>query len=90
MDWNALPVKPHADVCLYALAMDLRSASDGSADPAVFGPAHYCGMRDYLRRRLDAWGESRSLSEEVFRCFLLACIQEAEQGAPWLFQEAPA
>jgi hypothetical protein len=80
------PVKDPA-FCLYSLAMDLRSAADGSADPCCSSPAYYCALRDYLIARLKYWGVSGCSSEYHFRNFVECVIHEAQRNAPYLFEE---
>lgn len=79
------PAFPDPDVDLYALAMALRSEADGSAEGSLWGDEPK-EIRAYLERRLEAWGADRSESEALFRQFLVACIAESEQKAPWLFK----
>lgn len=83
------PLAPHADICLYGLAMEVRGAADGSCDPAQ-PQGYYAEAVKYIRARChtDVWGKSRSLSEARFRNFLLHACREAEAQSPWLFVEA--
>ena len=73
---------------LFDMAMGLRGEADGSAGMTL-SQGEPAQIRAALRKRLAQWGESRSESEELFRRFLLACIKEAEEMAPYLFAEAP-
>ena len=63
------------DRCLYALAMRLRSACDGTGGGTPIEELQE--IRDYLRARLDKWGHSRAPSEEAFRHFLACCLVES-------------
>lgn len=85
-DLKTAPATPDPAVDLYALAMSLRGAADGSAEGTLHGDEPII-IRGYLRRRLAVWGKSRSESEELFRQFIIACIAESERQAPWLFKE---
>lgn len=76
--------QPDPDICLYGLAMALRSEADGSAEGCTTH-AECIAIRDYLLRRLANWRPNRAESERHFQDFLLACVREAEAAAPYLF-----
>ena len=81
------PVQPGPDVNLYSLAMELRGVAEGSAELAS-ADKDLRHNAAYLRARLDAWGNSQSPSEQLFRLFLIAVIGEVERHAPWMLEPA--
>lgn len=71
---HAVPV---GGICIYTLAMDLRTSRDGSGGP-LQEPTEAL-YRAYLTARLERWGESKSKSEALLREFVAACLDESAE-----------
>lgn len=68
---------PTGGICIYTLAMNLRTSRDGSGSP-LQEPTEAL-YRAYLTARLERWGESKSRSEALFREFIAACLDESTE-----------